>query len=89
MSAREPTLADVLIALDRLRGDLMARLDRQQDAITAIRDDIAVNFGRADRAIDYAKSLRTEFDDLTREVAAMERQIQRLQTEVRQLQGPL
>jgi uncharacterized protein involved in exopolysaccharide biosynthesis len=102
MSDKEPSISDVLLAVDRLRRDVMtlrgdmmelrvdlvARLDRQHDALAALRDDIvAVSFGRADRAAESAKSLRTEVDHIGTELAAMGRQIQRLQTDVRALKG--
>ena len=101
MSDQTPSISDVLVEVRRLgvdfgqlrvdltelRVDFMARRDRQQDALSTIRDDFAVNFGRADQATDCVKGLRAEFDHLTSEVAAMERQIQRLQSEVRQLRG--
>jgi hypothetical protein len=38
----------VSVDLTRTRVDLMARMDRLEDGLTAIRDDIAVNFGPAD-----------------------------------------
>ena len=66
----------------------VARLDRMQDGITDIRDDIAVNFGTA------AAARRAPNDNTRDEVRArhdlittMQRQIQRLQTQVRELRG--
>jgi methyl-accepting chemotaxis protein len=87
--------------LGRIRADLMARMDRLQDAITAIRDDITVNFGRADhvqRNTDNARlelralyeivaGVRGELVTQNGVVSGMERQIQRLQTDVRALRG--
>jgi phage shock protein A len=72
---------------ERLRVDLMARMDRLDNAITAIRDDITVNMARADRAHEVADSTRSELRLLGEQVNAMERQIQRLQTDVRQIKG--
>jgi hypothetical protein len=40
--------ADMVEELGVTRGSIMERIDRVQDAVTAIRDDIAVNFGTAD-----------------------------------------
>jgi hypothetical protein len=34
MSEHEPTIADVLSAIDKMRIDLMARMDRLQDTAT-------------------------------------------------------
>lgn len=36
MSEREPTLAELLAAIERLRTDLMARIDRMQESLTRI-----------------------------------------------------
>jgi septal ring factor EnvC (AmiA/AmiB activator) len=73
--------------LGQLRGDLMARLDRHEDRLTAIREDIAVNFNRADRAVDAVKGLRTELDHLSTEFAGMTRQVRRLQTQLDEING--
>jgi len=73
--------------LDRTRADLMARMDRLQDAMTALRDDVTVNFGIADRVDSVAESARKETRALAEVVTAMQRQIARLQSDVRQLRG--
>ena len=70
-----------------LRTDLMARMDRLQDSITAIRDDIGVNMGAADRAVEANDHTRAEVRSLGEVVTAMGRQIQRLQADVRALKG--
>jgi peptidoglycan hydrolase CwlO-like protein len=70
-----------------LRVGLMARMDRLQDTLTSIRDDIIVNMGRADRAHEAADSTRAELRALGEQVNAMTRQITRLQTQVRELRG--
>jgi len=56
---RNDQMAAILAALDRLEkgqaslgADLSVRLDRQQDALSAIRDDIAVTMNSANRAIE-------------------------------------
>jgi flagellar hook-associated protein FlgK len=71
----------------RLRSDLMARMDRIQNAITAIRDDIAVNFGTADAVRRANDNTRDELRALVEQVNSMVRQINRLQTDVRTLKG--
>jgi hypothetical protein len=43
MSDREPTIADVLAAIDRIRAEIMARIDRLQDALTLARDEQLVD----------------------------------------------
>jgi hypothetical protein len=70
-----------------LRTDVMARLDRHQDVLTAIRDDLAVNFGAVETVRKAGLNTREELRLLTEEVSAMHRQIYRLQTQVRELRG--
>jgi hypothetical protein len=77
--------SDLVEELAKERVALMDRLGRLQDAITAIRDD-GVNMSRADRAHQVADT-REELRSLGDLVNAMTRQINRLQTEVRQLKG--
>jgi methyl-accepting chemotaxis protein len=74
-------------AIDTLRMDLSQRLDRQQDALTSIRDDISVAMGRADYAADLTKNLRSEVQGLSDQLTAVVRQVRRLQTEMRELKG--
>jgi hypothetical protein len=64
----------------RLRVDVMARLDRHENALTGIRQDIAVNMHRADWAHNHSDNTRSELRELGGLVAAMERQ-QRYQGE--------
>lgn len=76
------------------RSDIMARVDRVQDALTEQRDDLTVMLGLIDgvqrigeRALSES---RTNFDQQSRAIsltATLERQIRRLQDEVRQLRG--
>jgi predicted nucleic acid-binding Zn-ribbon protein len=73
-------------ALTETRAAIMDRIDRLQNLLGLLRDDIGVNFGRADRAVDAALGVRREVEALGREVTAMERQIQGLQSQVRELQ---
>jgi len=46
--------------MKKLRSDLMSRMDRLQDGLTAIRDDIAVNFGTAEHVRRANDSTRDE-----------------------------
>ena len=75
--------------LGRVRGDVMARIDRVQDAITLVRDDITVNFGRSDRAEEIADHTRAELRTLNEIVNGMLRQIRNLQSQVEALRGGL
>jgi methyl-accepting chemotaxis protein len=73
--------------MKKLRSDLMSRMDRLQDGLTAIRDDIAVNFGTVEHVRRANDSTRDELRALGDVVNGMLRQIQRLQTDVRGLKG--
>jgi chromosome segregation ATPase len=72
---------------ERLRVDLMARMERLENTVSGIRDDITVNMARADRAHAVADNTRDEVRLLGEQVNAMGRQIQRLQTDMRQIKG--
>jgi len=39
MADQEPTIGDVLAAITKMRTDIMARVDRLQDAVTALARD--------------------------------------------------
>ncbi len=70
-----------------LRADVMERIDRLQNAVTLIPDDIAVNFGSSSAVKLANDTTREELRALGDVVSAMHRQIQRLQTDVRELRG--
>jgi len=76
---------------DALRGDLMARMDRLQDALMEQRKADVVNYGAPQQAARIAARTRDETREdvrsLTVQVDAMYRIIQRLQSEVRELRG--
>jgi cellobiose-specific phosphotransferase system component IIB len=65
----------------------MERLDRMQDALTEIRDDITVNITRAERAHDAADTTRADARLLGEQVSAMYRQLKRLEARVRDMKG--
>ncbi len=70
-----------------MRTEVMARMDRLQDDITSIKDDIGVHYRTADRALEMNEHTRAEVRSLSEVVTAMGRQIQRLQADVRTLKG--
>ena len=70
-------------AVDRMRGEIVTRLDRYGDELSAIRPDIAANFGTADQVRRANDNTRDELLALVDQVAGMMRQILRLQTELR------
>src|SRR5438105_99065 len=82
----EQRLDGIEHAATETRAAIMDRIDRLQNLLGLLRDDIGVNFGRADRAVDAVLGVRREVEALGREVTAMERQIQGLQSQMRELQ---
>jgi uncharacterized coiled-coil protein SlyX len=78
---------DLTARMDRLGADLMARMDRLQDELTLRSEDATVNLGTVGRAERIAKAAQDEVRAFGDMVTAMARQIQRLQTEVRNLKG--
>jgi hypothetical protein len=75
----------ILAEIGRLRGEVMARMDRIQNDVTALRDDIAVGFAAADHVRRMHDNTREEGRGLGDVISAMQRQIQRLQADVRAL----
>ena len=70
-----------------LRVDLMARMDRLEDQITLIREDITVNIGASDSVRTANEGTKAELRALSGMVFTMTRQIRRLQTQVDELSG--
>jgi hypothetical protein len=67
------------------RAEIMARIDRLQDRVAAMAEDIGVNCGRADRAGGRAASALREIRAPATEASAMERQIRRRRADVDRL----
>ena len=61
--------------IDRTRSELMDRMDRLQDTVTTIRDDIAVNFGTAEQVRRANDNTRDELRALSEVVSGMQREI--------------
>jgi regulator of replication initiation timing len=70
-----------------LRVDLMERMDRLDNQVTGIRDDIIVNMGRVDHVDEALINTRGDVQHLFREMSVMWRQVKRLQSEVRDIRG--
>ncbi len=70
-----------------LRTDLMERMDRLQNGMTLLRDDVSVNFGAVETVRRVNDNTREELRALGDVVSAMHRQIHRLQNDVRELRG--
>src|SRR5438270_8380817 len=63
--------AALSVDVSTLRTDLMARIDRLQDALTQQRVSDVVTYAAAERAETIAKATRSEADSLGDQVAAL------------------
>jgi chromosome segregation ATPase len=68
-----------------LRVDLMARMDRLQNAIGAVQEDIHVNYFAATKATDDTRALALKVETQGLEIITMQQQILRLKTDVEEL----
>jgi chromosome segregation ATPase len=84
LEARQTALED---SQTSLRVDVMARMDRLENRLTEIRDDISVNMGSTRRAHEAADNTRSEVRLLGEQVNVMWRQMKRLEQQVRDITG--
>jgi uncharacterized coiled-coil DUF342 family protein len=71
----------------KIRGDVMERIDRLEDAVTGIRNDLTVTFGAADSVRRPHNNTRDETRDPGESVSALYRKLARLETQMRELKG--
>ena len=69
----------------RLRVDLMERMDRFEDRLTAFGDDLVVNMGGVNTVFDRLAAVRKEGDATASMLQTVIRQVNRLQNEVEAL----
>lgn len=69
-----------------LRVDLMARVDRLNDALGQLRDDMSVNFSNTDRVDRRAQSAHDEIRLAMEMVSGMVRSVRRLESRVSTLE---
>jgi hypothetical protein len=79
-------LTDLRADVTTFRTDVMARIDRLQDALTEQRQSDVVTFGAAERAEQIAKAAREDNLSLGEQLTALARMVRRLQTRVDQLE---
>ena len=72
--------------VDGLRTDVMARLDRHEDLLASMRDDITVSMGRAAHTLTVAENTREEARNAGQESAALYRMVKRLESRVEVLE---
>jgi chromosome segregation ATPase len=79
--------SDFLAGLGKTRADIMERVDRVENAVTLIRDDIAVNIGAAEAVERANDNTRADVRTLGQQVSVMWKQIKQLQSEMREVRG--
>jgi chromosome segregation ATPase len=79
--------SDLLAELGRTRSDIMERVERLENAVTLIRDDIAVNMGAVEAVERANDNTRADVRSLHEQMSIMWKQIKRLQTEMREIKG--
>ena len=73
-------------AQNKLRADVMERINRVQNAVTQLRDDYAVNFGASDAVKRANENTREEPRSLSEVVFTPMRQLRAVGTRVDQLE---
>jgi hypothetical protein len=68
--------------LTRLRVDVMARLDRQQDMLASIRDDVGVNMAATDQVREANLETRKDLQQLSHQVSVIHRRLIQLEERV-------
>ena len=81
----EGNLAKVQDDLASLRVDTMARLDRHENHLTSIRDDISVAMGGTDHMRRISDTTREDVRGLAEQLGTMWRKVNRLEEAVRGL----
>jgi chromosome segregation ATPase len=79
--------SDFLAELGRTRSDIMERVEQLADAITRIRDDIAVNMGAVEGVERANENTRADVRTLQGQMSIMWKQIKQLQAEMREVRG--
>jgi hypothetical protein len=81
---RDMATRDDLIGV---RVAIMERVDRMQDRLTAIRDDIGINMGAVDAVKRANDNTREDLRTLGEQVTVMWRQLKSLEARVRDITG--
>jgi chromosome segregation ATPase len=72
----------------KTRSEIMDRIDRLQETVDFVRDDVRVNWATADIAINRTRNSREDIDDLHKLITAMERRFQTLSSLVDGMRKP-
>ncbi len=87
LTSVESGLTSVQQSQTSLRVDVMARMDRLENKLTEMRDDITVNIGGTWQNREAINSTRGDLHGLGEQVNIMWRQIKRLEQQVRDING--
>ena len=79
--------ASILAEQNRTRGDVMARIDRLADQVSALREDAAVAFGAAEQIRRNNDRIRDELRAWQDMVGAMQQRLMGLDARVTALEG--
>ena len=71
----------------KLRVDVMERMDRLQDAVTAIRDDISVDSGAVDMARKVNDNTRDDVRQMREDLSVLRRRLLKVEADIRRLNG--
>jgi chromosome segregation ATPase len=69
------------------RTDMSARIDRLQDTVTSVRDDIRVNYAATEAVDRRNNDTREDVRHLTQQVSIVYLRVKKLEDEVRELKG--
>jgi hypothetical protein len=73
--------------LTQVRMDLTGRMDRLENALSDIRNDIGVNFGASDAVKRATDNTSDEVRSLSEMMSALVRKVRALETRVREITG--
>jgi methyl-accepting chemotaxis protein len=79
--------SDFLAELGRTRSDIMGRVERLEDAVNRIRNDIAVNMGTVEQVERANQNTHADVRALQEQMSIMWKQIKQLQSEMREVRG--
>ena len=82
LAAVKLDVTDLRAELHGTRAEIMARIDRLQNSFSDVKDDITVNYGAASQSDRIARSALEQVQGMSEMMAAMQRQIRRLSSQV-------
>jgi len=87
LAALKTGQTNVLTELNRMRGDVMARIDRLVDQVGALREDAVVAFGAAEQVRRNNDRIRDELHAWQDIVGTMQQRLMGLDARVSALEG--